>query len=382
MTDNAQSIGIVKREYFRFASPQEPFKLECGGQLDEVVIAYETYGSITNRQRTILVEHALTGDAHAAGRHSEQDRKAGWWDRMIGPGKTFDTDRFFVVCSNVLGGCQGSTGPASINPASGTPYGKNFPQITVRDMVKAQRRLLDHLGVDKIFCVTGGSMGGMQALQWAVDYPQQVQSVIPIATTSKHSPQTIAFYEVGRQAIITDPNWNDGNYYGKEQPRHGLSVARMIAHITYLSQESMLEKFGRNLQPQPEDKSAPHREFQVESYLHYQGSSFVDRFDANSYLVLTRALDQFDPAHGKSNLAELFFNCDSKFLLVSFSSDWHYAPEETKAIAKALRLNDIDVSYSDIKSHRGHDAFLLEHEKLGYLIRGFLNNLDKELKAK
>lgn len=374
------SLGTVERQYYTFGSADDPFRLVCGKHLQEVTVAYETYGDPANRSRTVLVAHALTGDAHAAGRHRPGDRKPGWWDEMIGPGKTFDTNRFFIVCSNVLGGCQGSTGPSSIDPATGHPYGRNFPPITVKDMVRVQYRLLRHLGVDSLFCVAGGSMGGMQALQWAVEYPDFVSSVIPIATTARHSPQTIAFYEVGRQAIITDPNWNNGNYYGGEPPKHGLSVARMIAHITYLSEESMLEKFGRNLQPQ--QKEGGKHEFQVESYLHYQGSSFVERFDANSYLILTRALDHFDLTQGKQSLAEAFFETRAKFLLVSFSSDWHYTPGETKAIAKALRLNDVDVSYSEIKSNRGHDAFLIEHEKLGYLIRGFLNHLDKELEGK
>ena len=372
--------GIVKIKYFTFASKNNPFKLECGKTLNQVTLAYEIYGNAKNIDKTILIQHALSGDAHAGGRYSPEDKKPGWWDAMIGPGKTFDTDKYYIICINVIGGCQGSTGPGSINPDTGNPYGSSFPLLTIRDMVNAQVELINHLGVDKILTVVGGSMGGMLTLRWAADYPDRVISAIPIATASKHSAMPIAFYEVGRQAIITDPNWNGGNYYEKETPAMGLAIARMIAHITYLSDESMHNKFARRLQDSSKNyQFSFETEFQIESYLHYQGTAFVSRFDANSYLIITKAMDYFDLSYGYKNLAETFSEVKSKFLVVSFSSDWHYPPKESKEIVTALRMNDVDVTYSEINSSHGHDAFLIEFKKLGSLLSGFLNNLEKEI---
>lgn len=384
---------VVDTQYFTFGDKYDPFVLSCGKSLFPVTIAYETYGSPANKNRAILVLHALTGDAHAAGYSRESIEKAkaegktpkpGWWHPMIGPGKPFDTDKFFVICSNVLGGCRGSTGPSSINPANDKPYGSLFPFLSIRDMVKAQARLIDHLGIEKIFCVTGGSMGGMQALCWAVDYPGRVLSVIPIACTARHSAQNIAFYEVGRHAITSDLHFSGGDYYGDEGPRRGLAMARMMAHITYMSEKTLHERFARRVQnPQegPGQEEIP--QFQVNSYLMHQGSSFVDRFDANSYIVITRALDYFDLSSDfEEDLTTAFSEVNAEFLVISFSSDWHYPPRDSKMIVNALRANDIDVTYSEITADYGHDSFLIKDiidGKLGFLIRGFLDNLDREL---
>jgi homoserine O-acetyltransferase len=383
---------IVETRYFTFGDEKTPFVLGCGESLFPVTLAYETYGDIKNKNRAILVLHALTGDAHAAGYSPEAIEKAqaegrppkpGWWDTMIGPGKPFDTDKFFVICSNVIGGCRGSTGPSSPDRADGRPYGSRFPFISIKDMVSAQARLMDHLGIEQIFCVAGGSMGGAQALQWAVDFPRRVRSVIPIACTARHSAQNIAFYEVGRHSITSDPGFNGGDYYGNEGPRRGLAMARMVAHITYMSEKSLHEKFARRLQKPSCGGQESLPQFQVNSYLLYQGSSFVDRFDANSYIVITRALDYFDlSADFEDDLTKAFSKVNAKFLVISFSSDWHYPPRESKMIVNALRANDIDVTYSDIAADWGHDSFLIKEvidEKLGHLVRSFLDNLDKEL---
>ena len=384
---------IVETRYFTFGDEKNPFVLSSGEVLFPVTLAYETYGNPDNKNRTILVLHALTGDAHAAGYSRDAVEKAqargqapkpGWWHHMIGPGKPFDTDKFFVVCSNVIGGCRGSTGPSSPDPATDRPYGSRFPFISIKDMVSAQARLMDHLGIEQIFCAAGGSMGGTQALQWAVDFPHRVRSVIPIACTARHSAQNIAFYEVGRHSITSDLDFNGGDYYGTEGPRRGLAMARMVAHITYMSEKSLHEKFARRIQAPKSDpghESLP--QFQVNSYLLHQGSSFVDRFDANSYIVITRALDYFDlSADFEDDLSKAFDRVNAKFLVISFSSDWHYPPRDSKMIVNALRANDIDVTYSDIAADWGHDSFLIKdviHGKLGLLIRGFLDNLDKEL---
>ncbi len=407
---------VVETRYFTFGNEDDPFELRCGKSLPEVTVAYETWGDPANKDRAILVLHALTGDAHAAGYHSEdiararaegREPKPGWWDPMIGPGRPFDTDKYYVICANVLGGCKGSTGPSSINPATGQPWGSAFPFISIKDMVNAQVKLIDHLGIDKLFCVAGGSMGGMQALRWAVDHPQRVQSAIPIATTARHSAQNIAFYEVGRHAIISDPAFLGGDYYGTEGPRRGLAMARMMAHITYMSEKSLHEKFARRIQD-PIRAEAPARtetekadnnasiaareasrrgvalpQFQVNSYLHHQGSTFVDRFDANSYLVVTRALDYFDlGADFDDDLGSAFSDTQAEFLVISFSSDWHYPPRDSKSLVNAMRANDVDVTYSDITADWGHDSFLVKeviNGKLGFLVRSFLDNLDKEL---
>jgi len=360
-----ESLGIVKTEYFKF----DELKLESGQVLGPVTLAYETYGELNaDKTNALLVEHAFSGDAHAAGFH-EGDKDPGWWDTLIGPGKAMDTNKYFVICSNVLGGCKGSTGPSSINPKTGLPYALELPTITVSDMVKAQKVLIDHLGIKKLLCVIGGSMGGMQALQWVASYPEHVVSIIPIATTLKHSPQQIAFDEVGRQAVMADPAWNEGNYYGKDKPERGLAVARMIGHITYMSDASMEEKFSRRLKDKHHDFKFT-AEFEVEGYLRYRGDSFVKRFDANSYLYITKAMDYFDLSGDK--LLAKNKNVDLRFLVVAFKSDWLYPSYQSQDIVRQLKIKGQDATYCEIKSTYGHDAFLLEIEEETHLIKHFL----------
>ncbi len=373
LTNEQNSVGIVKTKYFRIS---EEIILECGKKLGPITLAYETYGNLDkNKSNAILIFHALSGDAHVAGYHSKNDKKPGWWETHVGPNKSFDTNKYFVICINVIGGCKGSTGPSSINPKTGKPYGIDFPIVTIKDMLLLQKRLINHLGIKKLLAVAGGSMGGMQVLQWAVSFPEATELIIPIATAAKQSAQNIAFHEVGRRAIIVDPNWNKGNYYGKEIPQLGLSVARMIGHITYLSEDSMKEKFGRKLQNKEKLDFSFDTEFQVESYLHHQGNSFVERFDANSYLYITKAIDYFDLTNGgKTKLEDVFSNIKSKFLLISFTSDWLYPPSESKEIIRALQKNGIDVIFFEIESSYGHDAFLLKNETQSNLIRNFLDN--------
>lgn len=368
-----QSIGLVGIKFFTFAYTPDELILDSGEKLGPITLAYETYGKLNARRtNVILVLHALSGDAHAAGFYSGDD-KSGWWDEMIGPGKAFDTDKYFVICSNVLGGCKGTTGPSSINPATKWPYGLDFPTITIKDMVNAQRRLIDHLGIEKLLCVVGGSMGGMQALQWAASYPERVLSVIPIAATLKHSPQQIAFNEVGRQAIMADPHWKRGNYYGGPPPSKGLAVARMIGHITYMSDTSMSEKFGRRIK-NGNIQSRFGAEFEVERYLHYHGDNFVKRFDANSYLYITKALDYFDLSNGKL-LLEVFKDIRANFLIMAFKSDWLYPTYQSKEILKICKLAGIEATYCEINSTYGHDAFLLEIEEETHLVRHFLKKV-------
>jgi homoserine O-acetyltransferase len=371
------SVGIVETQYFTFAEPPNELQLECGRKLGPVTLAYETYGQLNSeKSNAVLILHALSGDAHVAGRHDASDRKPGWWDNMVGPGKAFDTDRYFIICSNCIGGCKGSTGPGSINPATGKPYALDFPMVTIGDMVRAQKELIDHLGIDRLACAVGGSMGGMQVLQWAVAYPDKVRLAIPIATTARLSAQAIAFDAVGRHAIMADPNFNDGNYYGGQIPNRGLGIARMIGHITYLSDASMHEKFGRDLQ----DKITPDydfvTEFQVESYLSYQGDEFVKRFDANSYLYISKAMDYFDLSQPSGELRKGLSPVQAASLVISFSSDWLFPSYMSKEIVSALRRNNVDVSYAEIQSDYGHDAFLLEAETLGRLITNFLEYAD------
>ncbi len=373
MVGQSKSIGLVETKYFTFAHPPDELILESGERLGPITLAYETYGRL-NAQKTnaILALHALSGDAHAAGFH-KGDEKPGWWDDMIGPGKAFDTEKYFVICSNVLGGCKGSTGPSSINPKTNLPYGLEFPVITIKDMVNAQRHLIDHLGIEKLLCVAGGSMGGMQALQWVVSFPEKVRSAIPIATTAKHSPQQIALNEVGRQAIIADPDWNGGDYYGGALPAKGLAVARMIGHITYMSDISMAETFGRRFK----DEKNPFKfgaDFEVEGYLHYRGNSFVKRFDANSYLYITKALDYFD-LDGEKELYERFKGIKAKMLILAFKSDWLYPSYQSKEILKACKLAGVEATYCEINSTYGHDAFLLEIEEETHLIKHFLKKV-------
>jgi len=368
-------VEPVETKVFTFAEPPETgLVLESGEILGPVTLAYETYGRLNaSKSNAILVCHALSGDAHAAGYHAGK-KKPGWWDNSIGPGKAFDTDRYFVICSNVIGGCKGSTGPASINPASGKPYGLSFPVISIRDMVEAQRRLIDSLGIDRLLCVAGGSMGGMQTLQWTASYPERVRSAIPIATTARHSPLQIAFNEVIRQSIMADPAWLGGNYYESAAPDRGLAIARMIGHITFMSEESMEEKFSRNrsrvLKGVP---FAP--EFEVGGYLHYQGNQFVKRFDANAYLYITRALDYFDLSGGR--LVASGRTAAIRYLVISFSSDWLYPPSQSQDIVRQLKKGQAEVTYCELKSTYGHDAFLVETEGQTTLIRNFLSSHDE-----
>jgi homoserine O-acetyltransferase len=347
--------------------------LDCGAILAPVDVAYETYGELNeSRSNAILVLHAFTGDAHAAG-ISHEGGKPGWWDNMIGPGKAFDTNKYFVICSNVLGGCRGTTGPASVNPETGCPFAMSFPVITIGDMVRLQAKLIDHLGIRRLLAVAGGSMGGMQVLEWAVSYPDRVLAAIPIASTSRHSAQQIAFNEVGRQAIMADPDWCDGNYYGHKPPARGLSVARMVGHITYMSDDSMHEKFGRRFRVEPGDPRPDFSGvFEVESYLRYRGSQFVDRFDANSYLYITKAMDLFDLANGYGSLGAALERARARFLAISFTSDWLYPTYQSLDIVKALRGRNRDVAFCELPSNYGHDAFLVDIAEQTELIRGFL----------
>ncbi len=371
-------LGIVETKFYKLGACPHELQLKSGATLGPVTLAYETYGTL-NEEKTnaILICHALTGDAHAAGFHAD-DKKPGWWDKMIGPGKSFDTNKYFVVCSNVIGSCKGSTGPSSINPQTGNPYGLSFPVITIEDMVHAQKYLVENLGIKKLLAVAGGSMGGMQCLTWAVLYPEMVHSVIPIATNYRHSAQQIAFHEVGRQAIMSDPDWQDGDYYGKTIPSRGLALSRMVGHITYMSEKSMEEKFGRKLFSRERVGYDFSVDFEVGNYLRYRGDSFVQRFDANSYLYITKALDYFDLTEEKS-LVEIFKDIQSKFLVISFTSDWLYPPHQSEEIVRALKINDVDVSYIAINSSYGHDAFLVENTGQAHMIVHFLARMLNEV---
>ncbi|MEJ5284765.1 MAG: homoserine O-acetyltransferase [Brevinematales bacterium] len=371
------SVGIVETKYVNFATNEKDYiKLDSGKKFGPITVAYETYGELnSDKSNAILVCHALSGNAHAAGFHKSMGHKPGWWDDVIGPGKAIDTDKYFVICSNVIGGCAGTTGPSSINPETGKPYGANFPVITIGDMVKVQKLLIDYLGIEKLLAVIGGSMGGMQALEWALRYPDNVLSSIVIAATARLSPQSIAFNAVGRNAIIRDENWNGGDYYGKVPPSVGLSIARMIGHITYLSDESMHKKFGRRLQTRNEFGFDFSKEFQVESYLDYQGNKFVEIFDANSYLYVTKAMDYFDVAamYGKGSLEEAMKLVKSRILVISFTSDWLFPPYQSQEIVNALLKQKKDVSYYNIESSYGHDAFLLEIDLEEKIISSFVD---------
>jgi homoserine O-acetyltransferase len=377
--DLNNSVGIVKRQYFTFAQ-DEAMPLDSGETLGPVTVAYETYGQLNpERSNAILIVHALSGDAHVAGYHSANETNPGWWDDCIGPGKAFDTDKYFVICSNVIGGCQGSTGPSSVNPGTGKPYGLSFPVITVGDMVRAQAQLMDHLGIDKLMAVAGGSMGGMQVLQWTVDYPERVMAALPIATTARHSPMLIAFSEVGRQAIYADPNWNAGDYYDGPRPNTGLALARMIGHITYLSEQSMQSKFGRRLQKREHFGFEFDPDFAIESYLQYNGRRFTNRFDANSYLYITKAMDYFDLCNGHGSLVKAFANSgEITYLVISFTSDWLYPTYHAKEMVGALTTAGADVTFTDLESTWGHDAFLLEVDTMTGLIGDFLERVSAE----
>jgi len=371
---DAGSVGIVETQYFHYDGK---LKLESGRELGPVTLAYETYGTLNEaKDNAILIPHALSGNAHVAGWHAEDLEKEkaepGWWDFMVGPGKAFDTNRFFVVCSNVIGGCNGSTGPNSINPETGSPYATDFPIVTIGDMVNAQRLLMDFLGISCWYAVCGGSMGGMQSLQWAVAYPERVARCIPVATTHRLTAQSIAFDTVGRAAIMSDPNWKEGYYYGGTIPADGLALARMIAFITYLSEQSMHEKFGRKLRSAEAYSWQFDPEFSVETYLRYKGDAYAQRFDANAYLYITKAMDYFDLGAQTGSLVEAMKGVRSRFLVISFSSDWLFTTAQSREIVRALRLNGADASFVEIESPYGHDAFLLEPEELTKLVKGFL----------
>ena len=367
------SIGVVETQYWTPELGPEGFALECGRALPTITLAYETYGELApERDNAILIVHALSGDAHVAGVHSPSDRKAGWWDIMVGPGKPYDTAKYFVLCSNILGGCKGSTGPSSTNPETGRPYGVSFPMVTIGDMVRAQRLLVDQLGIQRLLAVTGGSMGGFQAFDWAVRYPERVASVHGIATSARLSTQAIAFDEVGRQAITSDPAWNGGDYYGRAAPNAGLAIARMIGHITYLSEEQMHHKFGRRLQDGNALSYDFDTDFEVESYLKHQGGAFVERFDANSYLYISRAMDYFDLSAGYHSLIEALAHARAAFLVVSFTSDWLFPTYQSIEIVRALQANGIPTAFLEIPSTYGHDSFLLPSEALSQAIRGHL----------
>jgi len=381
------SVGLVETKSFTFAAtPADALPLECGQKLSPVTLAYETYGTLSpEKDNAVLVVHALTGDAHVAGRHTPDDHKPGWWDLMIGPDKPIDTNKYFVICSNCLGGCKGSTGPGSVNPATGKPYGLAFPVVTMGDMVQAQARLVEHLGVSRLLSVLGGSMGGMQVLDWALRYPDRVASFIPIASTARLSAQGIAFDEVGRQAIMKDPNWNRGDYYAGQPPHAGLAIARMIAHITYLSEQSMREKFGRRLQCRDGYGYDFEVEFEVESYLRHQGDAFIKRFDANSYLYISKAVDYFDAAAawGEGSLVRAFerLHPATRALVISFTSDWLFPTAQSKEIVKALQANGIHSTFVEIPADYGHDAFLLPNDQQENAIRSFLSATLRQIRA-
>jgi homoserine O-acetyltransferase len=358
----------------------EPLALTCGRSLAPFTIAYQAYGELNRgRSNAVLVCHALSGDQFVAGKHPMTGRP-GWWETMVGPAKPIDTDRYFVICPNVIGGCMGSTGPADVNPANGRPYAFDFPMVTIADMVRAQAMLLDALGVEKLLCVTGGSMGGMQALQWAAAYPARVASAMPIATAARHTAQNIALHEIGRQAIMADSNWNGGRYLEESvRPEKGLAIARMVGHVSYLSEEALARKFGRSLQSRTALSFAFEPDFRVESYLHHQGSTFVERFDANSYLYITRAMDYFDlAADYGGDLKNAFQKTAARFLIGSFTSDWLFPTSENRSIAEALREAGVQVEFHEIASHRGHDAFLLDEPQLFDEVRSFLTSVSAE----
>src|ERR1700722_8002171 len=354
---------------------ETPLPLDCGRELAPFTVAYMTYGALNAaKSNAVLICHALTGDQFVASDHPLTG-KPGWWTTTVGPGLPIDTDRFFVICANVIGGCMGTTGPASIDPATAKPFGLSFPLVTIRDMVRAQAMLVEHLGISKLLAVVGGSMGGMQVLQWAASYPERVVSAMPIACAARHSAQNIALHEVGRQAIMADPHWRGGEYQLQNtRPAKGLAVARMAAHITYLSEAALQRKFGRSLQNREALSFQFAPDFQIESYLHHQGQSFVDRFDANSYLYITRAMDYFDMAadHG-GRLVKAFGDHPPRFCIISFTSDWLFPPPENKSISHALNAVAANVSFVEIKTDKGHDAFLLDEPEMFDTVRGFLN---------
>ncbi len=370
-TENIKTINVSK-----------PLKLDCGQTIKDFPLAYETYGKLNElKDNAILVFHALTGDQFVSG-INPVTKKEGWWVTAVGPGKAIDTNKYFVICANVIGGCMGSWGPKEIDKKTNEPYGLNFPVITIRDMVKAQEALLDHLKIEKLLCATGGSMGGMQSLEFCTMFPNKTFSVIPIACSTSHSAQNIALNELARQAIMADPVWEKGKYLIKNvQPKNGLAVARMVGHISYLSEKGMQEKFGRKLQEKADYEFSFDADFQVESYLRHQGSSFVERFDANSILYITRAMDYFDLSkHFAGGLTEAFKNQKAKFLVISFSSDWLYTTKENKDIVIALNASGADVSFSEIKTDKGHDSFLVNEPEFLKTLKGFIDSMHTKFK--
>lgn len=376
----ADSVGIVKPETAHF---DVPLSLTSGGILDTYDLIYETYGTLNaDKNNAVLICHALSSNHHVAGYHSMEDEKPGWWENIVGPGKTVDTNRFYVVSCNNLGGCFGSSGPSSIDPKTGKPFGPDFPFVTVRDWVESQAQLADRLGIDKWAAVVGGSLGGMQVMQWATDYPDRIAHAVVIAASPKLTAQNIAFNEVARQAIRTDPEFHGGRYYDFDTvPAHGLRIARMLGHITYLSDDSMREKFGRDLRDGKIDFDFD-VEFQVESYLRYQADSFVGGFDANTYLLITKVLDYFDPAAGfDSDLTKAMASAKADFLVVSFTSDWRFAPVRSREIVKAIHGNELNVSYAEIKASQGHDAFLMKIPHYLDVFGSYMNRVASEVGA-
>ncbi|AHC14653.1 homoserine O-acetyltransferase MetX [Salinispira pacifica] len=377
MTEGAELPGIgLVRQHDLYIDDKNALTLESGVAFGPLNIRYECYGTLNaDKSNAVLIVHAFSGDAHAAGYHSSDDRKPGWWDSMIGPGKAFDTDRYFIICSNTLGGCTGTSGPGSINPASGEPYALDFPVITIQDMVETQRILIDHLGIDQLLAIAGGSMGGMQVLEWSIRYPERLRTAIVIASTGRLSAQGIAFNAVGRNAIMSDPHWNGGQYYGKDQiPRQGLSIARMVGHITYLSEESMRVKFGRRLQTRDDFNFDFSDQFQVESYLEYQGDQFVERFDANSYIYLSKAMDYYDFSSRYGTMDSTIDRSTASFLVISYSSDWLFPSYQSKELVYAMMRRGKDVSYTELDSPYGHDAFLLETGRQEIIVSSFLKS--------
>lgn len=373
-------MNTSKKHSYSFGDNGNPLLLESGEKLGPITLAYETYGTLSpDKDNAILVTHAFSGDAHVAGFTENNQEKAqpGWWDFMVGPGKGIDTDKYFVICSNILGSCMGSTGPSSINPETGKPYGLSFPFVTIGDMVQAQKHLIDHFGITKLHSIIGGSVGGMQVLEWCARFPEHVKSAIPIATTVRHSALAIAFNEVARQSIIADPNWNHGDYYDGQKPDMGLAIARMIGHVTYLSDDAMRRKFGRKLQSKGKFSFGFDVDFQVEGYLHHQGNKFVNRFDANSLLYITKAADYFDlfEHHTPPITNKISPPSETKYLVISFSSDWLYPTYQAKELVNTLKRSGQNVSFCEIEADCGHDAFLIPDERLTNLLKGFLNGI-------
>jgi len=375
-SSSQQSVGIVQTKLVELFHPPQPLKFASGQELGPITVAYETYGTLnSDASNAIFVCHALTGDAHAAGLHSESDRKPGWWDGFIGPGKGLDTNKYFVICANLLGGCQGTTGPGSINKATGKRFCLNFPCLTVRDVVTVHAELVRHLGIRRLLGVVGGSLGGMQVLEWAVRFPDQVRSAVVLASAPKLSAQGIAFNAVGRRAIYADPGFSNGEYYDTEGPRYGLALARMVAHITYLSEDSIELKFGRRLQDSDRFAFSMQKEteFQIESYLHYQGKRFVQRFDANSYLYLTRMMDYFDLSDGFPSLAAALSQSKARFLVASYDTDWLFPTSQSRNLVSALLQVRRHVTFLELRCPFGHDSFLIDLAPLAALVSPFLD---------